>query len=200
MADAMDFGNNLRARAFLLLKMLENSAKRRRRRKRMQTVLAYFAARRRQMITVCALSLLLVMHHRVVATRQYNRKNIRCHHRLVWPAKPPLFSCNTLLCACSRVKPVEKYIKIIYAFGLAQLKYGVWIKAGLQPFFPAEPGGINWLSRSRWNQPFRIDSDAVPHMNLVGHFTVVYLLAKPLIWSEAEGDHVVIETSISLAW
>ena len=51
----------------------------------MQTVLAYFAARRRQMITVCALSLLLVMHHRVVATRQYNRKNIRCHHRLVGP-------------------------------------------------------------------------------------------------------------------
>ena len=82
MADTMDFGSNLRARAFLLLKMLENSARRRRRR-RMQTVLA---ARRRQMITVCALSLLLVMHHRVVATRQYNRNtNIRCHHRLVCP-------------------------------------------------------------------------------------------------------------------
>ena len=29
-----------------------------------------------------------------------------------------------------------------------------------------------------------------------GHFTVVYLVAKPLIWSEAEGDLVVIETSI----
>ena len=28
------------------------------------------------------------------------------------------------------------------------------------------------------------------------HFTVVYLIAKPLIWSEAEGDLVVIETSI----
>ena len=38
------------------------------------------------------------------------------------------------------------------------------------------------------------------HHNLVlkaiGHFTVVYLVAKPLIWSEAEGDLVVIETSI----
>ena len=28
------------------------------------------------------------------------------------------------------------------------------------------------------------------------HVTVVYLVAKPLIWSEAEADHVVIETSI----
>ena len=33
----------------------------------------------------------------------------------------------------------------------------------------------------------------------IGHFTVVYLVAKPLIWSEAEGDLVVIETSIQLA-
>ena len=31
---------------------------------------------------------------------------------------------------------------------------------------------------------------------LIGHFTVVYLVAKPLIWSEAEGDLVVIESSI----
>ena len=30
----------------------------------------------------------------------------------------------------------------------------------------------------------------------IGHFTVVHLVAKPLIWSEAEGDLVVIETSI----
>ena len=30
----------------------------------------------------------------------------------------------------------------------------------------------------------------------IGHFTVVYLIAKPLIWSEAEVDLVVIETSI----
>ena len=30
----------------------------------------------------------------------------------------------------------------------------------------------------------------------IGQFTVVYLVAKPLIWSEAEGDLVVIETSI----
>ena len=29
------------------------------------------------------------------------------------------------------------------------------------------------------------------------HFTVVFLVAKPLIWSEAEGDLVVIETSFS---
>ena len=55
----------------------------------------------------------------------------------------------------------------MYAFGSVQLKYGVWIKAGLQPFFSAEPGGINWLSRSKLNQPFRVDSDAVLHMNLI---------------------------------
>ena len=30
----------------------------------------------------------------------------------------------------------------------------------------------------------------------IGHFTVVYLIAKPLIWSEAEVDLIVIETSI----
>ena len=31
---------------------------------------------------------------------------------------------------------------------------------------------------------------------IIGHFTVVYLIAKPLIWSEADGDLVVIEISI----
>ena len=30
----------------------------------------------------------------------------------------------------------------------------------------------------------------------IGHFKVMYLVAKPLIWSKAEGDSVVIETSI----
>ena len=30
----------------------------------------------------------------------------------------------------------------------------------------------------------------------IGHFTVVFLVAKPLIWSEAEGDLVVLETRI----
>ena len=34
----------------------------------------------------------------------------------------------------------DKYIVISYAFVSAHVKYGVWIKAGLQPFFPAEPG------------------------------------------------------------
>ena len=31
---------------------------------------------------------------------------------------------------------------------------------------------------------------------LIGHFTVEYLVAKPLIWSEAQGNLVVLETSI----
>ena len=30
---------------------------------------------------------------------------------------------------------------------------------------------------------------------VIGNFTVVYLVAKLLIWSEAEGDLVVIETN-----
>ena len=58
-------------------------------------------------------------------------------------------------------KQLEKYIKIIYAFDSAHVKYGVWMKAGLRPFFSAEQGGINWLSRSKLNQPFPIDSDAI---------------------------------------
>ena len=33
-------------------------------------------------------------------------------------------------------------------------------------------------------------------LTLIGYFTVVYLVAKPLIWSEAEVDHVVTETRI----
>ena len=42
-----------------------------------------------------------------------------------------------------------------------------------------------------------IDKGSQIHLNsLIGHFTVVYLVAKPLIWSKAEGDLVVIETSM----
>ena len=32
--------------------------------------------------------------------------------------------------------------------------------------------------------------------SLIGHFTVVYVVAKPFIWSEAKGDLVKVETSI----
>ena len=70
-------------------------------------------------------------------------------------------SSVTLVCACFHVKQYGKYIKTIYAFDSADVKYGLWIKAGLQPFFPAEQGGINLLSRSKLNQPFPIDSEAV---------------------------------------
>ena len=77
MADAIDSGSNLQIRAFLLLKMLENSVKR-----RLQTVLAYFAATRREVITVCALTLFLGMHHRVAVMRQYSR-NMEQHVTIV---------------------------------------------------------------------------------------------------------------------
>lgn len=31
----------------------------------------------------------------------------------------------------------------------------------------------------------------------IGHFAVMYLVAKPMTWSEAEGDHIEIETTQS---
>ena len=37
----------------------------------------------------------------------------------------------------------SKYIKLIYVFGSAHVKIGVWIKACPQPLFPAEPGVKN---------------------------------------------------------
>ena len=40
------------------------------------------------------------------------------------------------------------------------------------------------------------DTGVMLVFKVIGHFTVMYLVAKPLIWSEAEGDLVVIETSI----
>ena len=45
----------------------------------------------------------------------------------------------------------------------------------------------------------RVNGETTAVQSSIGHFTVVYLVAKPLIWSEAEGDLVVIETSIQLA-
>ena len=42
------------------------------------------------------------------------------------------------------------------------MKIGVWIKAGPQPLFPAEPGVKNG-----WADPNYISCDAVLHMNLI---------------------------------
>ena len=41
-----------------------------------------------------------------------------------------------------------------------------------------------------------IDPDFHTNEAAIGHCTVMNLVVKPLIWSEAEGDHVVIETGI----
>ena len=38
-----------------------------------------------------------------------------------------------------RICRSSKYIKLIHVFGLAHVKIGVWIKAGPQSLFPAEP-------------------------------------------------------------
>ena len=46
------------------------------------------------------------------------------------------------------------------------------------------------------SNPFPPPCAIIPQRRSIGHFTVVNLVAKPLIWSEAEGDHVVIETNI----
>ena len=62
----------------------------------------------------------------------------------------------------------SKYIKLIYVFGSAHVKIGVLIKAGPQPLFPAEPGVKNgWADPNYISPAFRIDSDAVLHMNLI---------------------------------
>lgn len=88
---------------------------------------------------------------------QFERRRIGrpfniCQHHLTQPAKPPFFLCNTplrvLICKNHQYIII---ISIIYAFDSAHVEYGVWIKAGLQPFFPAESGGINWPSRSKLN-------------------------------------------------
>ena len=50
-----------------------------------------------------------------------------------------------------------------------------------------------YISLKTPNNIFVAFSNLIP---TIGHFTVVYLVAKPFIWSEAEGDLVVIETSI----
>ena len=78
-----------------------------------------------------------------------------------------IFFCNTPLHKLTCKNDQKKYIQIIYAFESAHVKHGVWIKAGLQPFFPAESGWISWPSRSKLIQPFRIYSDAVLRMNLI---------------------------------
>ena len=39
-------------------------------------------------------------------------------------------------------------------------------------------------------------SDIETHFQQLNIFSAVHLVAKPLIWSEAESDRVVIETSI----
>ena len=41
------------------------------------------------------------------------------------------------------MKTVSSLLKLIYVFGLAHVKIDVWIKAGPQPLFPAEPGMKN---------------------------------------------------------
>ena len=46
---------------------------------------------------------------------------------------------------------------------------------------------------------FKSVSSILKH-DSIGHFTAVDFVAKPLIWSEAEDDHVVIESRFYLAW
>ena len=76
---------------------------------------------------------------------------------------------------------------------LADLDGGVQIRCdtGLQSFFPAESGGINWLSRPKLNQPFRIDSDAALHMNLIRWIWFGSAEARRLNWAlVVSGSHL----------
>ena len=65
------------------------------------------------------------------------------------------------------------------------------------PFLPGECGLFIWVD---FREVYTLNNTiywihCVIYLK-IGYFTVVFLVAKPLIWSEAEGDLVVIETSI----
>ena len=62
-----------------------------------------------------------------------------CTYRLnlLWQANPP-FWCADAQFILLRILRSSKYIKLIYVFGSAHVKIGVWIKAGPQPLFPAD--------------------------------------------------------------
>ena len=55
---------------------------------------------------------------------------------------PPIWRADTQFILL-RILRSSKYIKLIYVFSSAHVKIGVWIKAGPQPLFPAEPGVKN---------------------------------------------------------
>ena len=55
----------------------------------------------------------------------------------------PPFWCADLQFLLLHILRSSKYIKLIYVFGSAHVKIGVWIKACPQPLFPAEPGVKN---------------------------------------------------------
>ena len=65
---------------------------------------------------------------------------------ILWPAKPAILMRWRTIYISAHTQAFKihlKYIKLIYVFGSAHVKIGVWIKAGPQPLFPAEPGVKN---------------------------------------------------------
>ena len=75
-------------------------------------------------------------------------KNTNCTYRLniLWPAKPAILMGWRTIYTSAHTQAFKihlKYIKLIYVLGSAHVKIGVWIKAGPQPLFPAEPGVKN---------------------------------------------------------
>ena len=67
----------------------------------------------------------------------------RKHKLHISASSPPLRYADALLTLLRRLgssKYIKKILKLIYAFDSALVKYGVWIKVGPQPLFPAESG------------------------------------------------------------
>ena len=75
---------------------------------------------------------------------------------------------NLHFCAYSGLQNTLKYIKLNCVFGSAHVKIGVWIKVDRSTaVIPGWARREERLSPSKLYQPFRIDSDAVLHMNLI---------------------------------
>ena len=92
-----------------------------------------------------------------------NQENTNCNYRLslLWRAKPAiLMRWRTIYTSTFTqvFKIHQKYIKLIYVFGSAHVKIGIWIKASPEPLFLAEPGVKNdraypnYISRFETNQ------------------------------------------------
>ena len=68
---------------------------------------------------------------------------------------PPFWSADAQFILL-RILRSSKYVKLIYVFGSAYVKIGVWIKVGPQPLFSAEPGMKNGWAGPNYTSHFKL--------------------------------------------